>query len=103
MAFPFAPARQTRIQIKRSLARMTKMYNPYTADFRAYHGRETPERPPKPFRLPDKFWEPSPLQAQLAMERITFRDLDIIQHFLADNGRDIDIGWKAHGKHYIYR
>ena len=53
---------QARIQIKRSLARMTKMYNPYTPDFRQYHGREPPERPPKPFRLPDKFWEPSPLQ-----------------------------------------
>ena len=25
-------------------------------------------------------------QAQLAKEKITFRDLDIIQHFLADNG-----------------
>jgi len=25
---------------------------------------------------------------QLANERITFRDLDIIQHFLADNGPD---------------
>ena len=64
--------------------------------------------PPKPFRLPDTFWEPTPLQAlqrslpphlcmaaahgrhccqaQLAKEKITFRDLDIIQHFLADNG-----------------
>ena len=27
-------------------------------------------------------------EVQLANERITFRDLDIIQHFLADNGPD---------------
>lgn len=81
-----AEAKRMRIQIKRSLARMSKTYNPYSSSFRVYHGQEAPEQPPKPFRLPDKFWEPTPLQVQLANERITFRDLDIIQHFLADNG-----------------
>eukprot|EP00913_Durusdinium_trenchii_P006670 g6268.t1 len=79
--------RQTRIQIKRSLARTAcGVYNPYSSSFRIHQRQEVPDQPPKPFRLPDKFWEPSPLQVQLANERITFRDLDIIQHFLADNG-----------------
>ncbi|CAE7355574.1 unnamed protein product, partial [Symbiodinium necroappetens] len=81
-----AEAKRTRIQIKRSLARMASVRNPYASSFRSYHKREMPEMPPKPFRLPDTFWEPTPLQAQLAKEKITFRDLDIIQHFLADNG-----------------
>jgi len=81
-----AEAKRTRIQIKRSLARMASVRNPYASSFRNYHKREAPEMPPKPFRLPDTFWEPTPLQAQLAKEKITFRDLDIIQHFLADNG-----------------
>jgi len=81
-----AEAKRTRIQIKRSLARMAGVYNPYNTSFRNYHKREKPDEPPKPFRLPDTFWEPTPLQAQLAREKITFRDLDIIQHYLADNG-----------------
>lgn len=82
-----AEAKRTRIQIKRSLARMSRgVYNPYSSSFRIHQRQEVPDQPPKPFRLPDKFWEPSPLQVQLANERITFRDLDIIQHFLADNG-----------------
>lgn len=81
-----AEAKRMRIQIKRSLARMSKTYNPYSSSFRVHHGQEAAAQPPKPFRLPDKFWEPTPLQVQLANERITFRDLDIIQHFLADNG-----------------
>ena len=31
-------------------------------------------------------FQPWTEEVQLANERITFRDLDIIQHFLADNG-----------------
>ncbi|CAJ1327920.1 unnamed protein product [Effrenium voratum] len=71
---------------KKCRKRMTRVYNPYSAAYRNYHKRQMPDEPPKPFRLPDKFWEPTPLQVRLANERITFRDLDIMQHFLADNG-----------------
>eukprot|EP00927_Polykrikos_kofoidii_P053541 TRINITY_DN48150_c0_g1_i1.p1 TRINITY_DN48150_c0_g1~~TRINITY_DN48150_c0_g1_i1.p1 ORF type:complete len:391 (+),score=46.13 TRINITY_DN48150_c0_g1_i1:82-1254(+) len=82
-----AEARRTRIQIKKSLRRAAGIHNPYTPDSAQYHGRPQGSRElPKPFRLSDKYWEPSPLQAQLGKEHITWRDVDILQHFIADNG-----------------
>lgn len=81
-----AEQKRIRIQIKKSLRRNAQVYNPYSTDFRNWHGREAGEQPPKPFRLPDRHWEPTPLQVRLGRERITWRDLDIIQHFIADNG-----------------
>lgn len=81
-----AEAKRVRIQVKKSLRRNAQVYNPYSNEFRKWHGREKGEQPPKPFHLPDKHWEPTPLQVRLSRERITWRDLDIIQHFIADNG-----------------
>jgi ribosomal protein S18 len=81
-----AEQKRVRIQIKKALKRNAAMYNPYSKEFREYHGREAKEAPPKPFMLPDKHWERSPLQERLLRERITWRDVDIIQHFIADNG-----------------
>lgn len=81
-----AEQKRMRIQIKKSLKRCSQVYNPYSRDFRNWHGRKAGDKPPVPFRLPDKHWEPTPLQARLARERITWRDIDIIQHCLADNG-----------------
>lgn len=82
-----AEAKRIRSQIKKSLKRNSEVYNPYSEEFRKWHGREQGfEQPPKPFRLPDKHWEPTPLQVRLGKERITWRDVDIIQHFIADNG-----------------
>jgi len=82
-----AEQKRVRIQIKKSLRRVQLSYNPYSSAFTNYHGRKgSVEEPPKPFRLPDKHWERSPLQERLGREKITWRDLDIIQHFIADNG-----------------
>eukprot|EP00933_Yihiella_yeosuensis_P072714 TRINITY_DN81205_c0_g1_i1.p1 TRINITY_DN81205_c0_g1~~TRINITY_DN81205_c0_g1_i1.p1 ORF type:complete len:348 (+),score=74.39 TRINITY_DN81205_c0_g1_i1:30-1073(+) len=81
-----AEAKRTKIQIKKSLRRMSDNYNPYSSSFRDYHDRKAGDQMPKPFRLPDKYWEPTPLQVRLANEKITFRDVDIIQHFIAENG-----------------
>lgn len=81
-----AEQKRIRSQIKLTLRKMSQVHNPYSQNFRKYHERSPSEQPPKPFHLPDKHWEPSPLQARLARERITWRDVDIIQHFLADNG-----------------
>lgn len=82
-----AEAKRQRIQIKKSLKRATQVYNPYSQEFRQWHGREKGgDQPPKPFRIPDEYWERSPLQEKLRKERITWRDVDIIQHFIADNG-----------------
>lgn len=82
-----AEAKRVRIQIKRSVKRNAQVYNPYSDEFRKWHGREPGfDQPPKPFRLPDQHWERSPLQTKLGKERITWRDVDIIQHFIADNG-----------------
>nr|ALP13658.1 ribosomal protein S18 [Karenia brevis] len=81
-----AEQKRVRIQIKKSLRRAAAVYNPYSKEFRQWHGRKSGQAPPKPFRLPDKHWEPSPLQVRLARERITWRDVDILQHFIADNG-----------------
>merc|ERR1712060_229956 len=81
-----AEQKRIRIQIKKSLKRNAQVYNPYSPEFRKWHGREAGELPPKPFRLSDKHWELTPLQVQLSRERITWRDVDIIQHFIADNG-----------------
>jgi len=82
-----AEAKRIRIQIKRSVKRNAQVYNPYSEEFRKWHNREPGfDQPPKPFRLPDKHWEPSPLQVKMAKEKITWRDVDIIQHYIADNG-----------------
>ncbi|CAK0841823.1 unnamed protein product [Prorocentrum cordatum] len=80
-----AEQKRVRIQIKKSLKRCSQVYNPYSREFKNYHDRQASETPPVPFRLPDKHWEPTPLQVRLARERITWRDIDIIQHCLADN------------------
>lgn len=81
-----AESKRARIQIKRSIKRMASVYNPYSPDFKKYHDRKAGEQAPKPFRLPDRYWERTPLQEQLGREKITWRDVDIIQHFIADNG-----------------
>mmetsp|Transcript_16680 Transcript_16680/g.39126 ORF Transcript_16680/g.39126 Transcript_16680/m.39126 type:complete len:307 (+) Transcript_16680:167-1087(+) len=81
-----AQQKRIRIQIKKSLARCANVYNPYTKASMQWHGRQAGDQMPKPFRLPDRYWEPSPLQVRLGRERITWRDIDIIQHFIADNG-----------------
>jgi ribosomal protein S18 len=81
-----AEKKRVRIQIKKSLRRHAGMYNPYSPEFKKFHGREAAEAPPKPFALPDRHWERTPLQERLMRERITWRDIDIIQHFMADNG-----------------
>jgi len=82
-----AEAKRVRIEVKRSLRRSNPIYNPYSNDFRRFHGMEKGmEQPPKPFRLPDVHWEKTPLQSRIGKERITFRDVDIIQHCLAENG-----------------
>lgn len=81
-----AEAKRVRIQIKKSLKRSAEIYNPYSKGFAEHHGRGASELPPKPFRLADKYWERPPLHERLARERITWRDVDIIQHFIADNG-----------------
>ena len=36
-----------------------QVYNPYSNEFRKWHGREKGEQPPKPFHLPDKHWDRS--------------------------------------------
>jgi ribosomal protein S18 len=82
-----AEQKRVRIQIKKSLRRVALSYNPYSPAFTNYHDRKkNVEEPPKPFRLPDKHWDRTPLQERLGKEKITWRDLDIIQHFVADNG-----------------
>merc|ERR1712136_278092 len=81
-----AEAKRVRIQIKKSLKRSAEIYNPYSKGFAEHHGRVASELPPQPFRLADKYWERPPLHERLARERITWRDVDIIQHFIADNG-----------------
>lgn len=82
-----AEAKRLRIQIKRSLKRNAQVYNPYSQEFRKWHGREKGfDQLPKPFRIHDKHWERTPLQSRLEKEKITWRDVDIIQHFIADNG-----------------
>lgn len=82
-----AEARRQRIQIRKSLKRATQIYNPYSQEFRHWHGREKGgDQPPKPFRIAEQYWERTPLQERLRKERITWRDVDIIQHFIADNG-----------------
>lgn len=81
-----AEQKRIRIQIRKSLKRCAQVYDPYSPESRKWYGREAGDQPPKPFRLPDKHWEPTPLQVRLSRERITWRDVDIIQHFIADNG-----------------
>jgi len=88
-----AEARQQRIKIRRQLKEFrygTKpgdgsSGDPYSAAFRKYAGQANPE-PPKPHRLDDKYWARTPHEQILGKERITWRDVDIIQQYLAPNG-----------------
>merc|ERR1711862_33332 len=57
-----AEQKRVRIQIKKSLRRCSPIYSPFSSQFRDWHGQEPGDQPPKPFRLPDKYWEPTPLQ-----------------------------------------
>eukprot|EP00747_Dinoflagellata_sp_TGD_P164748 gnl/TRDRNA2_/TRDRNA2_185108_c0_seq1.p1 gnl/TRDRNA2_/TRDRNA2_185108_c0~~gnl/TRDRNA2_/TRDRNA2_185108_c0_seq1.p1 ORF type:complete len:391 (+),score=64.56 gnl/TRDRNA2_/TRDRNA2_185108_c0_seq1:50-1174(+) len=81
-----AEQKRVRIQIRRSLRSMASVYNPYSPEFKRHYRRQASDPYPKPFRLPDKHWEPTARQVQLSREKITWRDVDIIQHFMADNG-----------------
>mmetsp|Transcript_36861 Transcript_36861/g.78218 ORF Transcript_36861/g.78218 Transcript_36861/m.78218 type:complete len:398 (-) Transcript_36861:33-1226(-) len=82
-----AEAKRTNIHIKKRMREALKQSNPYSEEHRRFHGRERGfDQLPKPFRITDKHWERTPLQSKLGKEVITWRDVDIIQHFMADNG-----------------
>lgn len=80
-----AEARRVKHQLKKSLRRNARLYDPYSDESKLRNGLPN-ELPPQPHRLTDKYWEPTPLKAALAKEKITWRDVDIIQHFIAENG-----------------
>eukprot|EP00397_Hematodinium_sp_SG-2012_P047704 GEMP01054363.1.p1 GENE.GEMP01054363.1~~GEMP01054363.1.p1 ORF type:complete len:211 (+),score=25.97 GEMP01054363.1:449-1081(+) len=82
-----AEARRKRIAIKRQLKLSARgICDPYTAAFQKYHERAVSPEPPKPHRLHDKYWAKTPRQQILTNERIRWRDIDIIQQYLAPNG-----------------
>lgn len=80
-----AEQRRLKHQLKKSLRRNARLYDPYSDESKKLNGLSN-ELPPQPHRLSDKYWEPTPLKAALAKETITWRDVDIIQHFIAENG-----------------
>lgn len=80
-----AEQRRLKHQLRKSLRRNARLYDPYSDESKKLNGLPN-ELPPQPNRLSDKYWEPTPLKAALAKETITWRDVDIIQHFIAENG-----------------
>ena len=81
-----AEAKKARIKIKRALAMSEKTYDSFSDKFRALAKRPRDFGPPKPHRILEQFWEPSGLHSQLNREKITWKDVDILQHFRATNG-----------------
>jgi len=80
-----AESRRLKKEMERSLKahQYKAMYNPYSVNRAGKGGKE---RFPTPHHLKSDFWDPTPLQASIDRERITWRDIDIIQHFVANNG-----------------
>lgn len=81
-----ADAKVVRTQIRKALLKNRMRYDSYSLDFRRWLKRLPAEKIPVPHKIHEQFWERSGLQKQLARERITWRDPDIIQHFRAANG-----------------
>ena len=81
-----ADAKAVRVQIRKALLKNRMRYDSYSLDFRRWLKRLPAEKIPVPHKVHEQFWELSGLQKQLARERITWRDPDIIQHFRAANG-----------------
>jgi ribosomal protein S18 len=81
-----ADAKAVRTQIRRALLKNKTRYDSYSLDFRRWLKRLPAEKVPVPHKIHEQFWELSGLQKQLARERITWRDPDILQHFRAANG-----------------
>ena len=81
-----ADAKVVRTQIRRALLNNRRKYDSFSLDFRRWVRRVPGEKIPVPHKVHDSFWELSGLQKQLVRERITWRDLDLIQHFRAANG-----------------
>ena len=81
-----ADAKAVRTQIRRALLKNKARYDSYSLDFRRWLKRLPAEKIPVPHKIHEQFWELSGLQKQLARERITWRDPDILQHFRAANG-----------------
>ena len=81
-----ADAKVVRTQIRKALLRNRMRYDSYSLDYRRWLKRLPAEKIPVPHRIHEQFWELSGLQKQLARERITWRDPDIIQHYRAANG-----------------
>jgi ribosomal protein S18 len=81
-----ADAKIVRTQIRKALLKNRMRYDSYSLDFRRWLKRLPAEKIPVPHKIHEQFWERSGLQKQLARERITWRDPDIIQHFRAANG-----------------
>ncbi len=81
-----AESKEIRSQIRRALVKNRMRYDSYSLDYRRWLRRLPASKIPVPHKLHESFWELSGLQKQLATERITWRDPDIIQHFRAANG-----------------
>ncbi len=81
-----ADAKIVRTQIRKALLRNRMRYDSFSLDYRRWLKRQPTEKIPIPHKIHEQFWELSGLQKQLARERITWRDPDIIQHFRAANG-----------------
>jgi ribosomal protein S18 len=81
-----AEAKEIRTQVRRALIRSRNRYDSYSLDYRRWLRRMPASKIPVPHKLHESFWEQSGLQKQLARERITWRDPDILQHFRAANG-----------------
>jgi ribosomal protein S18 len=81
-----ADAKALRMQIRKALLKNKQRYDSYSLDYRKWLKRLPAEKIPVPHKIHEQFWEQSGLQKQLARERITWRDTDLLQHYRAPNG-----------------
>ncbi|KAF4658542.1 hypothetical protein FOZ61_005531 [Perkinsus olseni] len=81
-----AEAKRTRVAIRKSLLQFKLRYDSYSKQYRKWLNRGPAEEIPKPHKMEQSFWEPSPLQKQLAREQMHWRNVDVLQHYRAQNG-----------------
>jgi ribosomal protein S18 len=81
-----ADAKAVRVSIRKALSRGRTRYDSFLLAHRKWVRRGPGEKIPIPHRVHDSFWEISGLARQMSRERVSWRDLDIIQHYRAANG-----------------
>jgi len=84
-----AEARKEKLKLRKTLKDKYPYFNPYSKPSQERYKREQQPEFPYPHHNHERFWNPPPDTRTLLKNRgrmITWRDLDVLHHFVADNG-----------------